>query len=570
MKSCSDSLALVPFLSLMLLSVALLPDPACAGANRGGVLLLHAQPEIVYTTTDADHCDLSLPSDCASAETELGIDRVTIVSVLAAFDAAANPRLSGLTFGLRYPEGVAIVAHGACGDFELCQPGWPRSGYGTALSFNAPRTGMLEQVYWLAIGVEDVGLSSVELIAHPMQGASFADDTIPARLDPITDFGSLGIGALGYAPCPGEYKQAGACCLLDGNCFVLTEDACAARQGYYSGHESECAPQLCVDLVGACCSPNRRCTVLRAPECHAIEDAVFLGWDTSCDVNFCPNWDVDGACCLDDGSCVWATQAWCMGENGLYLGNLDVAACDPDPCPADPSTGACCLLGGACRISTEDECRLVQGVSWTSEVSCEPNICPTDRPGACCSPTGSCYFTTESRCVDGAPPLGFFLGEDTVCDPSPCSLPSESGACCALDGFCQVMLECLCNCSGSTYLGHGVLCEPMACVDPSTGACCLADGDCVVAIESVCAANVGIYQGDDTVCHPDPCPSTSGPHAQIACCFADGTCVLMGDNACAIEGGVARATSATCDPWPCPAISPSEEVSWGEVKHRYR
>ncbi len=49
----------------------------------------------------------------------------------------------------------------------------------------------------------------------------------------------------------------------------------------------------------------------------------------------CPTPDPEGACCLDDGSCVRASEFDCTLVGGSFVG--DDVPCDPDPCVAVPT-----------------------------------------------------------------------------------------------------------------------------------------------------------------------------------------------------------------------------------------
>lgn len=63
--------------------------------------------------------------------------------------------------------------------------------------------------------------------------------------------------------------------------------------------------------------------------------------------------------------------------------------------------------------------------------------------GACCSVNGSCQVLTSAACTAAA---GNYQGDNTVCSPNPCPQPPASGACCAEDATCQVR--------GSGHHGH--------------------------------------------------------------------------------------------------------------------
>jgi hypothetical protein len=53
----------------------------------------------------------------------------------------------------------------------------------------------------------------------------------------------------------------------------------------------------------------------------------------------------------------------------------------------------------------------------------------------------------------------------------------------------------------------GVLCDPNPCPQPPpVGACCFVDGTCQVLTEADCLALQGAWQGAGTDCDPNDCP----------------------------------------------------------------
>ncbi len=557
-------------LCLLLLLALLSVDRASAGANAGGALLLHAKVDVEYTTTRDNYCQDFGGLDCESVVSSITGDRRTLIYVVAAFHPDNDPRLRGVAFGLRYPQNIHVVAHGSCADFELCEPAWPRSGYGTAVTWNETQSASFIPVYWLAAYNESGAPSRMELIAHERQGAVFGDDATPPRLDPIARLGALGFDMDGHSPCPGPEIISGACCLLDGSCLFLSDEECTGRNGLFRGANEPCSAVSCAPASGACCLLDGTCVFSDILSCSREPHGVWLGRDLPCAPDPCPNYSITGACCFDSGACVWTSGQECGAQSGIFYGNLYQGSCDPNPCPGPSRKGSCCLLGGACVWLTEDDCSLHNGLAWHEGVGCDPNPCPQGEIGPCCTPNGSCIATTEYLCTgtneeDG---LGVWLGYAGGCDPDPCPLPPRSGACCDLDGFCQLMTDCLCSCSGRLYLGDGVICDPNPCGTVVSGACCLPDGDCRLTPQSLCITLSGTYKGDETVCDPDPCTTGDGAAIPGACCFNDGTCQWLLLEDCAQRAGVYR--QGSCDPSPCPNAVPIVRSSWGRVKHQFR
>ncbi|MHC4786199.1 MAG: GC-type dockerin domain-anchored protein [Planctomycetota bacterium] len=81
-----------------------------------------------------------------------------------------------------------------------------------------------------------------------------------------------------------------------------------------------------------------------------------------------------GACCLPDGTCSDASEAWCLGQNGQWFAG---ETCAEYTCP-DLPIGACCMPGGACLAwQTEWNCEVLNGGVWQGEgVSCFDITCP--------------------------------------------------------------------------------------------------------------------------------------------------------------------------------------------------
>ncbi len=127
------------------------------------------------------------------------------------------------------------------------------------------------------------------------------------------------------------------------------------------------------------------------------------------------------------------------------------------------------------------------------------NIGPIDPvTGACCyiddNDNAACEVLRAGACEDLN---GIFAGDGTICDDIVCG-----GACCLTDGTClEVLLEEDCTVLGGNYEGDGSDCDTTDC--EQTGACCLLDGSCDVTTEFDCIAVDGTYQGDGVECTPN-------------------------------------------------------------------
>ncbi len=89
--------------------------------------------------------------------------------------------------------------------------------------------------------------------------------------------------------------------------------------------------------------------------------------------------------------------------------------------------------------------------------------------------------------------------------------PPASGACCADDGACTVVVDPGGACAG-TYQGSGTSCATTACAQP-TGGCCLPDaaGTCAELTAAACDAQGGQFEGIGAACSSGSCPIVLEP-----------------------------------------------------------
>ena len=197
----------------LILCGLLLPRPASAGADAGGVLLVHANSSLSYTTDVKDYAGRGALKDGAQALTSVPLTsgHTSVFFVYAAFPPESSPRLTGVTFGIRYDaRKIGLVAHGKCGDTEIPGPKWPAPDTGTSVVWKTAQTSKLTEIYWFAgYAYAKADTTSFALTAHPDTnlGGFFADDAVPAQLDPITAYGRLGFGTAGVLPSPGKEKK---------------------------------------------------------------------------------------------------------------------------------------------------------------------------------------------------------------------------------------------------------------------------------------------------------------------------------------------------------------------------
>ena len=188
-------------ISLLVLSMLALSLPVLAGPNAGGVIMLHTVEDLVWSE-GYEFCGLSGLRDCESADVRVDGAGQSGFFLLAAFPPDANPRLSGVTFGIFYENSIVTVEHWqSCGDFELPDEAWPLPGSGNAVTWGVANTEHLVEVGWFAAYTYSELPSLFSLIDPPVKSAIFADDSVPSRLDDVVDFGALGFNTDGYNPC---------------------------------------------------------------------------------------------------------------------------------------------------------------------------------------------------------------------------------------------------------------------------------------------------------------------------------------------------------------------------------
>ncbi len=112
-----------------------------------------------------------------------------------------------------------------------------------------------------------------------------------------------------------------ACCLV-GGCYQLSEHACEERGGVVVGDDCNDDDIVCGDgnnngdQPGACCSEGA-CLNVDAETCSITYQGIYYNDAAQCLDECIP---VQGACCLNNGSCIDATEDGCDDNNGEWLG----------------------------------------------------------------------------------------------------------------------------------------------------------------------------------------------------------------------------------------------------------
>lgn len=272
-------------LGVALAALTVMAGSASAGPNANGTLVVALSEGTVYSGDDAPYCGSVTAGSCEEIIASTSQEGAAVLNVLAAFPASSSPRVSGLTFGIDYVpgSGLSFTDAGHCGDFELPDGSWPDPGSGTAVTWASPQTARLTEVYWFAFYTyATYGAGTFCLIENPIQGADFADDDVPANLDPIAGLGCFGFqGADGEVPCPSGDGPV-ACCFDDGSCDLLLAADCETAGGVSDPGIASCSPNPCPQpLLGACCV-GENCILRSAADCLAA-GGVYQGDGTSCD-----------------------------------------------------------------------------------------------------------------------------------------------------------------------------------------------------------------------------------------------------------------------------------------------
>lgn len=145
--------------------------------------------------------------------------------------------------------------------------------------------------------------------------------------------------------------------------------------------------------------------------------------------------------------------------------------------------------------------------------------------------------------------------------------PGPDHACCNPNtGGCIVVSEDECEALMGIWQPHENACTPLLCqVEHIDAPCCL-ESVCVWRNEDECLMAGGTWESQAGSCDPNPCADPPG--SGLAACCQGPDCFLATEAECESEQGDWMPASPACDPNPCP--SPSERLTWGAIKIRYR
>jgi hypothetical protein len=177
----------------------------------------------------------------------------------------------------------------------------------------------------------------------------------------------------------------GACCFDDGSCQDgFGQVACEGLGGVYQGDNSTCAATVCPQ---PCCFDDGTCGLETPTNC------VFLGGDPQGVGQACVDIECPVACCFPDGSCQDLTPTDCVAMGGDPHPEGVVCALIVMPCP--PPDGACCLEDETCvEPVTEDECMGLNGIYQGDDSICADVNCARVSRG-CGNDKGSLFILSK-------------------------------------------------------------------------------------------------------------------------------------------------------------------------------
>ncbi|HWL95584.1 MAG TPA: L-type lectin-domain containing protein [Phycisphaerae bacterium] len=116
---------------------------------------------------------------------------------------------------------------------------------------------------------------------------------------------------------------AGACCLLDGNCAEVLEQACQEQGGHFQGADSSCSnPNLNCGELGVCCKTDGSCATTSVDYCFNDLGGSLFSTPGTCEDAVCTY----GACCLPDGNCQEDWVFNCDFFDGEFQGQSSLCA----------------------------------------------------------------------------------------------------------------------------------------------------------------------------------------------------------------------------------------------------
>ncbi len=253
-------------------------------------------------------------------------------------------------------------------------------------------------------------------------------------------------------------------------------------------------PVFCADVQGACCLNDGSCLgPVTQQACTQTLQGNFNGQGSVCVPGACPQL---GACCLNNGSCVEELETGCTGS---FQG--EETLCAETECPQPPQ--ACCFEGppSSCTNLFTNDCFGFGGTPAGNGTTCATTVC--FPRGACCHPAGTCTNdVAQDDCVSSG---GTFQGNQTLCSGVSC--PQPSGACCSnTTTFCSAITQASCgNIPNTTWAGAFTNCMGDADGDGEPDACDAGVPSCVTDLDC----------DDNDACTCDDCNAETCSHIEV-------------------------------------------------------
>jgi hypothetical protein len=243
---------------------------------------------------------------------------------------------------VNYSEGEIYDGTDWAGNVDTGMVYWNTDTFADNDVANAIRWGTMYNFRFTATGAPEVG--QVELGVYKSGGAmSYSVSTYIPAGDPIDpcdlplgscpeDVDGDGVVAVGdllaivadYGECgDGTYRPAGD---VDGDCCITVSDILAVVNAW----GNDCTP------IGACCLPEGGCLQMTEEACSWEADGTYQGNDTDCATADCPS---PGACCFLDGSCDVMMATKCITAGGGFEGND--TDCETTECPVSGAGDEC-------------------------------------------------------------------------------------------------------------------------------------------------------------------------------------------------------------------------------------
>ena len=223
-----------------------------------------------------------------------------------------------------------------------------------------------------------------------------------------------------------------------------------------------------------------------APACSSSrasarrQGGLYQGPATDCDPNPCPQ--PDGACCFADGACAVLLPEDCQTADGTFFGG----PCDPNPCPQP--LGACCFPDGTCQYLNQSDCAISRASGWAwAPTAIRIRVRSRSAPAA--TRTVPAWSRRQAQCSTGAVvPLRRLRSEPVSAAERRVLLPGRR-----LRGDAAGRLQ-------HRHLARSArtATRTRARSRRRVGACCFVDGTCQVLTEAQCLAGQGDWQGADT------------------------------------------------------------------------